>query len=349
MNMRSNPSNVGGSRQAQALLPDLCNNQVLLLIILIGELLAIVLTLSQQPFQRISWVYLAASSLFIQGVVLADAALLCYTRHWLLKLKPVIMGTTVYAGLQLVTVAATLLSQMSANPIEFGRPVLHEELLRNVGISAIISGVVMRYFYLRYQNQMRQDAENDARIQALQARIRPHFLFNSLNTIANLVHQQAQTAEEAILDLAELFRSTLAQPSKITLAQEMESVRRYLRIESLRLGERLKTQIELPETLLTLELPPFAVQPLVENAIYHGIEPLPGGGTISITAADNGVAVILSIRNPRIPAQATHSRGNRIALDNIRQRLQLHYGESAGLTIIEAEREYTVELTLPRA
>jgi two-component system sensor histidine kinase AlgZ len=328
------------------LLPNLCDNRVLLLLILIAELLAIVLTLSQRPGAGDLWTYLATASFFIQSITLLDAALLCYTRRWLLKLPPLYLGVSVYVGLQLVTVLITLLQSWAIDPLsgEGATGVL----LRNLGISAIISAVVMRYLYIRHQNELRQQAENNAKIQVLQARIRPHFLFNSLNTIASLVHQQPQQAEEAILDLAELFRATLSQPEKITLAEEMALVQKYLHIESLRLGPRLQVETLIPDELMTMELPPLMLQPLVENAVYHGIEPLPGGGTVMVSAAKTASGSTISIRNPR--SSSPHQRrniGNRMALDNIRQRLLLHYGQDASLIIDETPAEYTVKLNLP--
>lgn len=337
----------GGDQQSSGLLPNLCDNRVLLLLILIAELLAIVLTLSQRSGTGDLWSYLATTSFFIQSITLVDAALLCYLRRWLLKLRPLYLGITVYAGLQAVTVAITLLHGFVIDPVA-GAPA-EGVLLRNLGISAIISAVVMRYLYIRHQNELRQQAETNAKIQVLQARIRPHFLFNSLNTIASLVHAQPRQAEEAILDLAELFRSTLSQPEKITLAQEMALVHRYLHIESLRLGPRLRIDSRIPEELLNLELPPLVLQPLVENAVYHGIEPMADGGTVFIEAARAEPGrIAISIRNPR-SSSPRHRRniGNRMALDNIRQRLSLHYGKDASLIIDETAAEYTVKLQLP--
>lgn len=336
----------GGDEQSSGLLPNLCDNRVLLLLILIAELLAIVLTLSQRPGTGSLWPYLATTSFFIQSIALVDAALLCYLRRWLLKLRPLYLGITVYAGLQLVTVAITLLQGLVIDPVDGAAGGV---LLRNLGISAIISAVVMRYLYIRHQNELRQQAENNAKIQVLQARIRPHFLFNSLNTIASLVHAQPRQAEEAILDLAELFRSTLSQPEKITLAQEMALVHKYLHIESLRLGPRLRIETRIPEDLMSLELPPLVLQPLVENAVYHGIEPMPEGGTVSVEAARTAAGdTVIDIRNPRSSSpRQRRNTGNRMALDNIRQRLLLHYGKEASLIIDETATEYTVKLQLP--
>lgn len=350
--MEPTGNNRNEQKHLNGLLPDFCNNQVLLLLILVAELLAIVLTLSQ-PASVDPWTYLAASSFFIQSVALVDAALLCYGRRWLFRLPPVAMGLCIYFSLQLVTAAVTAVSHFLLDP-GYGRPDpalgrFYHDLWRNIGISAIITGVLMRYFYIRHQHNLRLEAENETRIEALQSRIRPHFLFNSLNTIANLIHAKPQQAEDAILDLAELFRSTLAQPAKITLAEELELVERYLRIETLRLGERLRVEIDIASPIMQLVLPPLVLQPIVENAIYHGIEPLAEGGTVRLWAEQTGSAVVLCIRNPLggRAGNRRHGHGNRIALDNIRQRLRLHYGDAAGLAIEENEHDYTVKLSIP--
>ncbi|HEY3487443.1 MAG TPA: histidine kinase [Gammaproteobacteria bacterium] len=342
------PANRPSSNEPAAsdLLPNLCDNRALLLLILIAELVAIVLTLSQRSVSSGLWAYFATASFFIQTIALADAVLLCYTRRWLLKLLPLQMGITIYVGLQTVTVLITVLHNFVINPLA-DPSVLTHALIRNVGISAIISAVAMRYFYIRHQNELRRHAENNAKIQVLQARIRPHFLFNSLNTIASLVHQRPQQAEEAILDLAELFRATLSQPEKITLAQEIALVQKYLHIESLRLGARLQIEMQIPDELMALELPPLVLQPLVENAVYHGIEPLPNGGAVVISGWKTADGSAISIRNPRSRAVRSRNPGNRMALENIRQRLQLHYGRAEALIIDETETEYTVNLQLP--
>ena len=122
----------------------------------------------------------------------------------------------------------------------------------------------------------------DGALQALQARIRPHFLFNSMNTIASLTHDQPDLAEQAIENLSDLFRASLAAEASISLQQELELTRSYIDLESLRLGERLEVNWHLPEREPSLNLPALTLQPLVENAIYHGIEPLSSGGSIDI-------------------------------------------------------------------
>jgi two-component system sensor histidine kinase AlgZ len=270
---------------------------------------------------------------------------------WIKRVPVVPRMVLLYLVLQLVTAGATLAAHTLVGGGEFGwQPGgdLGMAMLRNVGISAIITGVMLRYFYVRHQHALREQAEERMRIEALQARIRPHFLFNSLNTIASLIHRRPDEAEEAVLDLAELFRSTFGKKSRITLAEELDIVRRYLAMEQLRLGGRLQVLWDIPPALDDVELPALVVQPLAENAIYHGIEPLAEGGSVRISARREVDTVHIHVSNPRPGGtRPAHARGNRVAMDNIRQRLSLAYGQAAALKVEETAAEYCVTLILP--
>jgi two-component system sensor histidine kinase AlgZ len=339
------------------LLPDFCNNQVILLVMLIAELLAIVLTLHHGGNLKDAFAYLGRVSFFIQSITLIDAAILCYGKRWFRRMEPLPMGILIYLLLQLVTLSFTWLGytllhagipMLAGDGKTVQRGSLGTALFRNGCISAIITAAVMRYFYLHHQNILRQRTENEARVQALQARIRPHFLFNSLNTIANLVHAQPDKAENAIIDLAELFRSTLADRTLISLAEELEVSRRYLGMERLRLGERLEVTWNIPVELEQAQLPALALQPLIENAIYHGIEPLPSGGNMTIFARKQGGSIEIGVSNPVSAGhRSRHSSGNQLAISNIRQRLNLAYGAMAKLSVEEGADHYTVTLSLP--
>lgn len=344
-------------KASSGLLPDFCNNQAILLVMLIAELLAIVLTLHHGGNLKDAFAYLGRVSFFIQSITLVDAAILCYGKRWFRRLKPLAMGILIYTLLQVVTLSFTYLGYMiiptgfpagvAGSPEEL-RVSLNEALFRNGCISAIITAVVMRYFYLTYENIARQRTENEARVQALQARIRPHFLFNSLNTIANLIHAQPNRAEDAVIDLAELFRSTLADRTLISLAEELDVSRRYLSMEHLRLGDRLEVAWDIPPELEQVQLPALALQPLIENAIYHGIEPLPDGGIMTISARKLGDCIEMSVSNPVATGyRSRHSSGNQLAINNIRQRLSLAYGPSADLRVEKSHSRYTVTLSLP--
>jgi len=221
-------------------------------------------------------------------------------------------------------------------------------LWRNLGISAIISAVALRYLYVQHQWKQQVEAEARARVDALQARIRPHFLFNSLNTIAALTRSQPEQAEEAVEDLADMFRAILGGRDRVPLEEEIEVAKRYLHMESLRLGERLKIEWDLQDLPLQQTIPPLLLQPLLENAVYHGIGPLPDGGTVSLRGYRDNKDVVLEVSNPLPPpgCESGHD-GNHMALENIRQRLELAFGSKGKLEVEEQNHHYRVRMRFP--
>ncbi len=325
-------------------LPNFCGLNTVFAVVVLSELFAIILTLSRNPGNL--WSDLALTSLFMQWAGLSSAALLCLSRRMLCRRSNIEAGLLSYLLLLLVVL---LLSEISYRLL----PGIHADhlnyLLRNMAIGAIVTALALRYFYVHYQWRRRMEAESEARIQALQARIRPHFLFNSMNTIASLIRAQPQAAEEAVEDLADLFRASLrADQNMVPLEDELFLTRRYLHMEQLRLGDRLSLEWQIGGIDLLTPIPPLTLQPLVENAVYHGIEPLPGGGTITIRGEQNDGRLALHISNPVGPSsQHIHHPGNRMALDNIRQRLSARFAERATLHIEENDTTYTVSISLP--
>ncbi len=220
-------------------------------------------------------------------------------------------------------------------------------LWRNLGMSTIISAIVLRYFYIQYHWKKEMETTAYARAQALQARIRPHFLFNSMNTIASLIRSQPKQAEQAIIDFAEVFRASLVEAKNgITLQEELAWCQQYLRIESLRLGNRLQVVWKIDTLPKDAILPPLCLQPLIENTIYHGIQPLPEGGTIYLTGWFDGSQVKLEINNP-LPKTPSSHQGQQMAQYNIQQRLQLFYGKRANLKVQKTVDTYQVSLIFP--
>ena len=199
-------------------------------------------------------------------------------------------------------------------------------LLRNLGVGFIVSALALRYFYVSAEWKRSIEMEALARIRALQARIRPHFLFNSMNTIAALTRSSPERAEQAVEDLADLFRASLSDANaRISLKDELEIARTHQRIEQLRLGDRLHVHWDVDGLPMRVEVPSLIVQPLLENAVYHGIEMLPRRRHASRSSASASASMLhIEVRNP-IPAQAGYGEreGNRMALENIRQRLEL--------------------------
>jgi len=317
-------------------IPDLCNVQALLFLVLVAELLAIVLELASNGLAAFSWQSFSLTSLFVQWVFLLCAALLCQIRQRFSE-WPLPLAASICYFLILVVVALTSATgQWLINGGLNGSGVSDiERILTHILICAVLAGIVLRYFYLTQQLQLRQRTELQARIQALQSRIRPHFLFNSMNIIASLIAVDQQAAETAVEDLAGLFRASLAEvETEVTFAEELELCRRYVRIEQLRLAERLRVDWRVDDVPQAIKIPSLSLQPLLENAIYHGIQPLPQGGAVTISAGYQQGILTISVTNPVLDQlekpNASHE-GNRLALDNIHRRLQALYGSKAGL------------------
>lgn len=333
-------------------LPDFCDNRAVFLLVLIVELLAFILALANGRTLENFWIGLALTSLFMQWVALIVAAVLCRCRRWLARWPPLIVTLVTFGIAQLSTLFCSLLALWLAAEAHLSVMSLSSTLSALIApqaISGIITLLALRYFYVQHQWQHHVQAEARARLRALQARIHPHFLFNTLNTIASLIRRQPDYAEQAVLDLADLLRSALTHRDSITLDEELELTRRYLAIESLRLGERLRVDWRLaPDLPLDLPIPALLLQPLVENAIYHGIQSLPEGGTLTIQVEKQTAALRITIANPR-PNDRNEPRqsGQRIAQDNIRQRLQLAYEILDPLVITETADSYQVSFILP--
>jgi two-component system sensor histidine kinase AlgZ len=221
-------------------------------------------------------------------------------------------------------------------------------MLRNLAICTIAGGLALRYFYVAHQWRRNVEAEAQSRVRALQARIRPHFLFNSMNTIASLTRTNPRAAEQAIADLSDLFRASLRENrERIPLASEIEIARAYERVERLRLGDRLQVDWQIDSLPMDASVPALILQPLLENAVYHGIEPLEKGGTIRVTGKREGPMVVLTIDNPVASKIVARRAGHRIGLDNVRQRLELMFHGDAQVEVFEAPERFVVTLRFP--
>jgi len=206
---------------------------------------------------------------------------------------------------------------------------------------------LLRYLFIRAQWRAQVLTHSEARVQALQARIRPHFLFNSLNTIASLIPEEPLNAERAIEDLADLFRGSMRRAdSLISLSEELDLARRYLQMEQRRLGDRLRIDwrvSELPEGALIL---PLTLQPLLENAVGHGIQPRSDGGELRVYGRAEKDNIVITITNP-LGSSESDSSGHGMALLNIRERMELAFGPSASLITHQNEDQFFAVLSLP--
>ncbi len=209
----------------------------------------------------------------------------------------------------------------------------------------LTTGVLVGYFDLR--GRALSPALTEARLQALQARIRPHFLFNSINAVLSLMRQDPRRAEQVMEDLAEMFRVLMADNRQLTpFSREIELAKQYLNIEQLRLGDRLRVEWDVLDFPGDALIPPLVLQPLLENAVYHGIEPRVDPGTITIRLRREGDRVRVLLRNPYRP-QSDHHAGNRMALANIRERLALHFDAEASIKTVAGSETYEVQIVMP--
>jgi two-component system sensor histidine kinase AlgZ len=347
----------GGGRD-DFFLPDFCAAPAVLAIVLIAALLGFVLALARQPIAGAFWTDLARTSGFLLWAGLLCAGALCRARPWLAQkaLRPAIgwslaimVGTVALLSEAVYLLGALWLDRFSAPSSMF--PARHAGfVLPNMLIAAIVGALALRYFYVTQQWRRSVELQARARINALQARIRPHFLFNSMNTIASLTRSDPARAEAAIEDLADLFRASLAEArAQITLHEEIEIARIYQRIEQLRLGDRLHVQWDVAALPPDAMVPSLLLQPLLENAIGHGIESLPQGGTVIVRGRVDAHDVVLEVANPvQRSRPALPRQGNRMALDNIRERLELAFPGRSALEINEGETSYCVRLRFPR-
>jgi two-component system sensor histidine kinase AlgZ len=339
---------VADARPTRFVIPDLCNGAALGVAVLVGELLVVVLLFAGgEP----TWEGLALKSLYVQWIVLMSAGALCWTRPWVAQMSLAQGALFAFAIVTLITLLVSIgADRVVAGTADFrAMPPNWSTIARQLGIAAIITGMVLRYFYVQQQLREQEQSELEARIQALQSRIRPHFLFNSMNIIASLISVDPETAESVVEDLSELFRASLNEAgNQVLLSEELGLCERYVRIEKLRLGERLRLEWDIDEYPDSLKIPLLTLQPLLENAIYHGIQPLPDGGTIRIELRYRKPLVEIRITNP-LPAEEyrAHSKGNKMAVNNIRSRLNVLYDDGADLTTTVEDSVYVTTLRYP--
>lgn len=326
-------------------LPDFRNFGVMLRILLGVNLLALAAALVQSAGINETvgrYVDLAA---WVQPLLLLDLAVFAGLRDVLRRIDPQI-GRVVVVSLTVISAVVLLDFWRFLGFDEGGWP----RMVRVVVLAGATAGTMLFYFSLRARAFSPALAE--ARLQALTARIRPHFLFNSLNAVLSLIRTDPRRAENTLEELAELFRALMRDHRDLLpLADEIALCRQYLDVEKLRLGDRLNVEWEIVDVPADLKVPPLMLQPLLENAVYHGIEPSGDMGTIRVRFARNGDELHIDLANPCFQG-SDRQHGNRMALNNIRERLALHYDLEARLeareeTGADGRREYLVKIVLP--
>ncbi len=331
-------------------LPNFCHIQSVFVLMVLAELLALTFTLLNISSAISFWNQLGLYSISIQLISLFCVSVLCLLRPYLAKFSDFITGLISLIIILLITAifsffAFNLLWYQPLDPTQTEQTTF---IVRNLLIASLIGMASLRYFYLLQQYRLKLSSESNARLQALQARIRPHFLFNSMNVIASLTRIDGRQAEKAIEDLSDLFRATLSQSNNlVSLEEELNNGRKYLSLEKLRLGERLKIDENISSESLGVMIPPLSIQPLLENAVYHGIQQIPEGGSVNIYSEIDQQKLILTVTNPTSENQ--RKQGNGIALKNIAERLKVIFGEQGKLLKVKAGNQYKVTIMVPVA
>jgi two-component system sensor histidine kinase AlgZ len=319
-------------------LPNFRNLGVLARILVFVNVVALAAAVVKTAEWRGLWGELLETSAIVQPLLILSLLMLVTLNDGLRRL-PDYLGFLAVIVLELALTA--LLYKM-------GRPVLEPELpslARYCLLVLLVTAALLVYFHLR--ERALSPALSEARLQALQARIRPHFLYNSMNAVLSLIRQNPKRAEEVLEDMAELFRVLMADNRELTtLEHEVELCRRYLDLEQLRLGDRLNVEWKTPSMPRGALVPPLVLQPLIENAVYHGIEPRVDPGLISIHIYGTRDRVHAVLRNPFLGEGDRHE-GNKMALANIRERLQLHFDAEASLTTRLHDGTYEVHIVMP--
>lgn len=339
---------------AHFFLPNLCSITALLPLILVGELIALALTVSASQLPAFDWVQFSLLSTEILWVVLTGAACLCRMRPLLKRLSPArgvaLCFVTLIVDIAVIAAAGQwMLSYLAFDWISSAWAVL-----QHITVGGILAGLVLRYFYLQQQLNIQQQAQlqatMQARFQALQSRIRPHFLFNSMNIIASLIDSDPETAERVVEDMSELFRASLSDVEDLVpLTRELSLCECYINIEQLRLGERLRVNWQKQLQHEQYLVPSLCLQPLIENAIYHGIQPLVEGGDINIAFNDNDARLTITISNPFTADTDGYDaqKHNGMALDNLEQRLHARYGTTAAFSVTRDDGLFVVHFSIP--
>ncbi len=325
---------------------------------------AVFLTLLMGPFMR---EHSAWYQIFALNAIISIAIGLSVTnayRFLMVPLRRRLRGRvgTVAAHL-LIAVGSTAFGvELAVRSIEATGGMKAADLRPDAFRIGIVIVAVLLGFQLVYERLRRQARRDElgaqaakkealrAELKALQARTNPHFLFNSLNTVAGLIEESPAAAEQMIERLAGLFRYTLkgSEARWVRLAEEVEAVRSYLEVEAIRLGERLESEISVAPEVASVLIPPLVLQPLVENAVLHGVAPRRRGGRVKVEAHRTDSTLVLSVADDGDGPGSSPHRGSGTSLAELEQRLELLYGGGASLDQSVADAGgFVVTLSLP--
>ena len=307
-------------------------------------LFAVMAWLSGDP-SSIAWLVLGKMCLLVLGVSAVVGLIV-----WLVER----MVWTAFAASEVVLSYAVMVAVLVAAvlAIECSLFIVFEPLFQGFNVvealvsALVLAGLMLSYLHLDRQVKMLRRQAEASLIQELQSRIRPHFLFNSMNIIASLIATDPVKAEQVVIDLAELFRRVLDDAhTLVPLREELALCRSYLALEKLRLGKRLQTEWEIGD-YGDVQIPSLTLQPVLENAVYHGIQLLPEGGLIKISVKYVNNRLILTVGNPR-SQRMQHNKGSKMAIDNVQKRLVAHFGPTAVVRAERMDNHYITHINFP--
>lgn len=331
-------------------IPDFCSGPYLLRAVGATQLLAMAFALfapGSLDFIIVRSILLTA---YMQTITLLLVAGLCVLRRRVRQPRASFTGALLLlvAVTALVSSVGYSITREIIDPSYLSDETRGRFVLRNVTVGTLAGALMLRYLWTRWAGEQYARTEDEARYQALSARIRPHFLFNSLNSIAALISTKPAAAETMVEDLADLFRAGLAARAQVVpIGDELELVRKFLRIEQTRLGARLGVEWDIPEAVMDLGVPMLTIQPLVENAVHHGVARMVGPATIVVRARLEDELLLLDVENPVLPADPAGHTGSRTAVTNIAQRLRLIYGVRASLELKREADVFRARMRLP--
>ena len=325
------------SKKPSEFLPDFCSGSMVGNVLILAEFFALVVTILSQPLSANIFKDLLLISIFVQWIALTSVALLCWLRPYLNRLAPSRALLMSYLLLLSVTLVVSELmiwvmvwSDMIASPRPDWYIYYHAQ---NLTVSAVVNALALRYFVARHQLRLKTLAAAEARMELIKYRIRPHFLFNSMNIIASLTQRAPVRAEAAIEDMADLFRLMLDENKELVPIQsEISVAKKYIKLEKLRLEKRLNVTWKLGVIPRSAKTPVLMLQLLLENAIHYGVEPLEDDGEIGIEIETEDDVLSISISNPcAVKLKDEVSQENSLAMENVKFRVNEYYGSSASV------------------
>lgn len=331
--------------QSNTLLFSLCQERGVLSALVVAQVLAFIISLSYlgEGF----WQWLGQVTLLVQFIAAASLAAL-----FALSRLPFVLGqkTQIVLVVVIVVLTTAMTSLYVAQLSLFYSQHPYVFAFKNSLIALLVIALFVQFMAIHHEQAKVHSAFARAELDALQARIRPHFLFNTLNTIAELTYHDAKAAEESTLALASLSRAAMNVGQSSTLHDELELAKRYIKLEQWRFGERLSVNWQLPAHLPNVNLPCLTLQPLLENAVFYGVESNPAGGQINVEVVFSQQSVVVVVQNPIAGTKPEQKKrkNNGIALDNIAKRLAIIFAGKASLNGREIDNAYRVKLVIPR-